>query len=448
MSVKVAEVRVVGSIASLNVALTVLLSGTPVAPFTGLVRVIVGAVELAVVPVVKVHTKLLANALPAKSFAPVVMVAVNKVLGARLLAGVNVAVAPTKTMVPVTAVVPGPVKVKVVPLIVAGSIAVLNVAEIFWLVGTFVAPLTGIVEMIVGALVFAVVPVVKVHTKFAASVLPPALIAPVVTVAVNLVLGTRFTVGMKIAVLLPGAYVTMPVTAVAPGPVRVNVVPLIVAGFMGSLKVAEIFWFSGTPVARFAGFVEVTVGMVPVVNVQTKLIASALPAGSFAPVVIVAVYFVLGSRLAAGVNVAVAPEVVTVPGRRLPLGPATVKVTVLSVVGFITLLKVAEMIWATGTPVARFAGFVEITVGATNPVCSRPQPPIRTASRNAGIQILRTFNLRISFSSSPCCKAFHTVHTRPDIYATSNFTGCSIKGTIRQRYHAYSNSCILPSVQY
>ena len=46
------------------------------------------------VPVVKFHTKGAANALPARSFAPVVIVAVNGVLGARLLAGVKVAVVP------------------------------------------------------------------------------------------------------------------------------------------------------------------------------------------------------------------------------------------------------------------------------------------------------------------------------------------------------------------
>jgi len=393
-------VIVAGSIASLNVALTALLSGTPVVPFAGFVAVIVGAVVLAVVPVVKVHTKLLANALLAKSFAPVVMVAVNKVLAARLLAGVKVAVAPTKATVPATGVVPGPVKVKVVPLIVAGSIAVLNVAETFWLMGTFVAPLTGIVAMTVGGAVLGAAPVVKLHTKLAASALPGTLFAPVVIVAVKSVFAARLAAGVKVAVLLPPKYVTVPATGVVPGPVTVNVSGVIVAAFIASLKVAEIFVLVGTPVAPFAGLVEVTVGMLAVVKVQTKLLASALPAGSLAPVVIVPVNLVLGARLLASVNVAVVPEAVTVPGRGVPLGPATVKVTVLSVVGFITLLKVAVITWVTGTAGAPFAGFVETTKGAMNPDCSRPHPVAKTPSTNAKSHILLTLNIRISVSSS------------------------------------------------
>src|SRR6185503_5170136 len=45
----------------------------------------------------------------------------------------------------------------------------------------------------------------------------------------------------------------------------------------------------------------------PVVKLQTKFVASALPARSFAAVVIAAVYAVRGARLLAGVNVAVTP---------------------------------------------------------------------------------------------------------------------------------------------
>jgi hypothetical protein len=67
-----------------------------------------------------------------------------------------------------------------------------------------------------------------------------------------------------------------------------------------------------TPVALAAGTVEITVGadvfeLVPVVKVQTKLLASALPARSVTPIVIVAVYRVLAERLAVGVKVAVVP---------------------------------------------------------------------------------------------------------------------------------------------
>ena len=93
--VKVTFVIVSGSITSLKVAAAFLLRATPVAPFAGSVKVTVGAVVSAAAPVVKVHTKLLANALPARSLAPVVIVAVKRVLAARLADGEKVAVKPT-----------------------------------------------------------------------------------------------------------------------------------------------------------------------------------------------------------------------------------------------------------------------------------------------------------------------------------------------------------------
>ena len=67
---------------------------TPVAPLAGTVAVTIGRVVSRVAPVVKVQTKLAASALPAKSLAPVVTVAVYAVRGARALAGVKVAVTP------------------------------------------------------------------------------------------------------------------------------------------------------------------------------------------------------------------------------------------------------------------------------------------------------------------------------------------------------------------
>ena len=100
---------------------------------------------------------------------------------------------------------------------------------------------------------------------------------------------------------------TTPATGVAPGPVRVNVAPLIVAGFMTSLNVAEMVVLTATAVAPFVGTVETTVGGAAVVKVHTKLAASGAPVGSFAPVVIVAVNKVLLARTTVGVNVAVVP---------------------------------------------------------------------------------------------------------------------------------------------
>jgi len=75
--------------------------------------------------------------------------------------------------------------------------------------------------------------------------------------------------------------VTVPATGVAPGPVKVNVVALIVTGFMASLNVAEIAVLTATAAAALAGIVETTVGGTAVVKVQTKLAASEAPVGVF-----------------------------------------------------------------------------------------------------------------------------------------------------------------------
>jgi hypothetical protein len=80
----------------------------------------------------------------------------------------------------------------------------------------------------------------------------------------------------------------VPPTGVAPGPVTVKVVPLIVAAFMASLNVAETRVLTGTALAMLAGTVEITVGAL-VLKLQTKLAASAMPNASIAPVLIVAV---------------------------------------------------------------------------------------------------------------------------------------------------------------
>ena len=130
--------------------------------------------------------------------------------------------------------------------------------------------------------------------------------APVVIVAVNRVPLARSTVGVNVAVL--PEYVTAPATGVAPGPVTRNVAPVMVAGFIASVNVAETSVFTGTRLAPLAGTVDTTVGAGAVVNVHTKFAASAAPAESLTPVVIVAVNNVLLARTAVGVNVAVEPE--------------------------------------------------------------------------------------------------------------------------------------------
>lgn len=200
-----------GSIASLKVALTVLLSATSVAPQTGLVKVTVGGVVSVPGPVVKVHVKLLASALPARSWAPVVTVIVNTVLAARRLVGVKVATfpVPAYATVPGTAVVPGPVRVKVLPVMVRGSIASLKIAATCVLIATPVAPQLGLVEITVGAVVSGARAVVKPHEKLATIALPAKSLTPVVTVTVIRVPAGRVAVGMgvgvKVAVLLAAA---------------------------------------------------------------------------------------------------------------------------------------------------------------------------------------------------------------------------------------------------
>src|SRR5437667_359141 len=61
----------------------------------GTVRLTLGGVVLGVAPVVKLQLKSVARALPARSLALVVIVAVYTVLGARVLTGLKVAVTPT-----------------------------------------------------------------------------------------------------------------------------------------------------------------------------------------------------------------------------------------------------------------------------------------------------------------------------------------------------------------
>jgi len=76
----------------------------------------------------------------------------------------------------------------------------------------------------------------------------------------------------------------VPATAVAPGPFRRNVAAVMVDGFIDSLNVAEITWFTGTPVAPATGTVEVTEGATvaavsfphPPKNTKTKAVREAI----------------------------------------------------------------------------------------------------------------------------------------------------------------------------
>src|ERR1041385_8667706 len=94
-TLKLAVLIVAGSIASLKVALMAWLIATPVAALAGTVELTVGGVVSRAAPVVKLQLKPAASGLPARSLAPVLIVAVKVVRGARPLPGVKVAVAPT-----------------------------------------------------------------------------------------------------------------------------------------------------------------------------------------------------------------------------------------------------------------------------------------------------------------------------------------------------------------
>ena len=109
------------------------------------------------------------------------------------------------------------------------------------------------------------------------------------------------------------SWVTVPLTDVVPGPLKVKVVVLIVAGSMACGKTAATTVLGQIPLETFGGVTEVggaggRQSVAAVVKVHTKLLASAVPNMFCAPMVIVAVYSVLTARLADGVKIAVSLE--------------------------------------------------------------------------------------------------------------------------------------------
>jgi hypothetical protein len=143
-----------------------------------------------------------------------------------------------------------------------------------------------------------------------------------------------------------------------------------VAGFNASLKVAVNAWLVGIPVAALVGVVEITVGGVgagAVLKLQTYALPRAPPVEPMAPVEIVAVNRVLTASRAAGVKVATLPVHPTVPVMGVPPGPVNVNVVAgeTRLVQLIASLKVALSAWLVSTPVAPFAGTVEVMVGGT-----------------------------------------------------------------------------------
>src|SRR3990172_6808668 len=108
VTVKLAVVIEERSMASLNVALTLVLTNTPDAPAAGLTKLTVGSATSDVVPVVKVQTWLATRALPARSWTVVVIVAVYAVVDASGAVGANIAVRPASAYVTVPATLVAP----------------------------------------------------------------------------------------------------------------------------------------------------------------------------------------------------------------------------------------------------------------------------------------------------------------------------------------------------
>ena len=110
-----------------------------------------------------------------------------------------------------------------------------------------------------GAVVSAVCAVVKLHAKLAASPLPDASFAAVVTVAVYCVLATKAEEGVNVAVL-PLTF-TVPETAVLLIVLtRVKLVVVSVEFVIASENVTDTAEFNVTPIAAFWGVVPDTVG--------------------------------------------------------------------------------------------------------------------------------------------------------------------------------------------
>src|ERR1700730_15462398 len=98
-------------------------------------------------------------------------------------------------------------------------------------------------------------------------------------VAVYCVFGRRFAVGENMTVLLAVTKVAVPGTTPPPVVTVSENTPaaVTVAGFMASLNIAAILRLMGILIAPLTGFVEMTLGMVPVVKLHTKLLARAVP---------------------------------------------------------------------------------------------------------------------------------------------------------------------------
>lgn len=385
-SVKLAVLIEASFIASEKVTEIVEINATPFAPFAGEFADTVGGVVSGMAAVTKFQVNLTASALPAASRAAVVIVAVYRVLPARLAKGVNLAVFPLTFTVPAIGPPPAVARVKLVAFRVELVIASENVADTEELTGTPVAPLDGAVSDTVGGVVSGAAAVVKLQLKSDPSRLPAASVTEAATLAVYCVVAASWTEGVNCAVFP----LTLTVPAIGPPPVvgtRMKLAAFSVELVIALEKVTDTEEFVATSVAAFAGDVADTVGGVvsnvtPVVKFQLKLVANELPATSFTAVVMVAVYWVLGSRLAEGTYVAVLPFIPTTPATgTLPAVDFRVKLAALTVELVTASEKVADMAEFKATPVAPFDGDVSDTIGG---VLSCTDAPLTNPGINGG----------------------------------------------------------------
>jgi hypothetical protein len=96
--------------------------------------------------------------------------------------------------------------------------------------------------------------------------------ADVVILPVKVVLGSSLLEGVKVAVV--PLYETVPATEFDPS-CTVNDVPVIVEGFICSLKVAVITFVRGTLVAPFIGSVDTTTGHTPTTPTKSSFLHPA-----------------------------------------------------------------------------------------------------------------------------------------------------------------------------
>ena len=321
-------------------------------------------------------------------------------LPARLAEGISVAVLPLMLTVPVTAAPPVTLRVKLVVFRVELVIASEKLADTEEFSAMPVAVFAGDVEDTVGRVVSGAAAVVNCQLKSAPSVLPAASVTAASMVAVYWVLVERATDGVNVAVL-PLTFTVPLITAPPEVLTRVKLPLFSVLLVIDSEKVADTEEFVATPVAAFAGDVADTIGGVvseaaPVVNLQVKFAGNALPAASFAAVVMVAVYCVFAARLTEGTSIAELLLATTCPVIAAPPDVRTrVKLEVLNEELIIASEKVTDIDEFSNMPVAAFDGDVSETVGgvvsespaSTNcsGASSAPPPPqpkrLRLASR-------------------------------------------------------------------